>query len=317
KAGLIKKENLTDGQPDSIQTFVLNLRRAKFSDIRVRQALALAFDFDWGNKTLSHGLYAPMNSYFTGSEMAATDLPQGEELQVLEKLKDKIPPEVFTAPFSAPRTDGSGNARENLLKARNLLTAAGWQTKNGVLTNAKTGEVFQFEFLLFQQNLEKWVNPYLQNLARLGIKGTVRLVDVTQYVNRLNTYDFDMMVGGPGQSMSPGNEQREIWGSDAATRDGGRNLGGIKDAAVDAIINGLVEAKSRESLVAHVKALDRVLLWNWYAVPMLSHGAIWWAYWDKFGHPARTPLQGPHIATWWVDTAKAAKIDAERKAARK
>ncbi|MBL8643215.1 MAG: ABC transporter substrate-binding protein [Rhodospirillaceae bacterium] len=317
KAGLMTKDSFTDGQPDTVQVFTLNLRRAKFADVRVRQALALAFDFDWGNKTLSYGLYAPMSSYYTGSELAATGLPQGEELQILEKYRAQIPSEVFTTPFTPPRTDGSGSNRGNLLKARALLSAAGWETKNGVLVHAKTGEKFEFEFLLAQQGLEKWVNPYLQNLARLGITGKIRLVDVTQYLNRLNAYDFDMLVGGTGQSLSPGNEQREMWGATAADRPGGRNLGGIKNPAVDAIIEDLVQAKTRESLVAHTRALDRVLLWNWYAVPMLSHGAIWWAYWNKFGHPARNALQGPHLATWWLDAEKAARVESDRKAVRK
>lgn len=316
-AGLMKKETFTDGQPDSAQVFVMNLRRDKFSDARVRQALALAFDFDWSNKTLAYGLYAPMSSYFMGSELAATGLPQGEELEILEKYRGKIPDEVFTTPFTPPRTDGSGNNRANLLTARNLLKEAGWEPKNGVLTNTKTGATFELEFLLAQPSLDKWVNPYLQNLSRLGIKGQLRVVDVTQYLNRLNNYEFDMLVGGPGQSASPGNEQREFWGSAAADRPGGRNLSGIKNPAIDGLIEDLIASKSRESLVARTRALDRVLLWNWYTVPQLSHGSIWWAYWAKFGRPERTPLQGPSLATWWFDAAKSSEIDEKRKTVRK
>lgn len=311
-AGLMVKDAFEDGQPDGIQIFVMNLRRTKFADIRVRHALALAFDFDWGNKNLSYGLFAPMTSYFAGSELAATGLPQGEELAILEKYRGKIPDEVFTTPFTPPHTDGSGNNRENLLKARELLAAAGWVTKDGVLTNTASGEKFEFEFLTRQQSLEKWINPYLQNLARLGIKGQIRLVDTTQYVNRLTNYDFDMMIGGPGQSMSPGNEQREIWGSESAERDGGRNLGGIKDPAVDAIIEELINAKTRESLMAYARALDRVLLWNWYGVPQLAQGSIWWAYWARFGHPVQVPLHGPHLATWWFDATKSAAVENRR-----
>lgn len=315
-AGLMKKESFTDGQPDSTQVFVMNLRRAKFADLRVRQALALAFDFDWSNKALAYGLFAPMNSYFAGSELAAVGLPQGEELRILEKYKERLPPEIFTAPFSPPRTDGSGSNRANLLKARDLLIAAGWEVKDGSLRNAKTGEKFEIEFLLYQQALEKWISPYLRNLRRLGIEAKIRPADLTQYVNRLNDYDFDMIFGGPGQSMSPGNEQRELWGTAAADRPGGQNVGGIKNPVIDAIIENLIKAETRESLVAHTRALDRVLLWNWYAVPELTHGSIWWAYWTKFGHPAHTALQGPHLATWWYDKAKAAGIEVSRKTIR-
>ncbi|MBX7198283.1 MAG: extracellular solute-binding protein [Rhodospirillaceae bacterium] len=310
-SGLMVKEDVRDGLPDRAQTFTMNLRKPMFQDRRVREALALAFDFDWGNKTLAFGVFAPMNSFWSGSELASSGLPQGEELAILEKYRGKIPDEVFTKPFSQPRTDGSGNNRENLVKAKNLLTAAGWTTKNGALVNAR-GEPFEFEFLLAQQGLEKWVNPYFQNLAKLGIKGKIRLVDTTQYINRLTNFDFDMIVGGIGQSISPGNEQRENWGSAAADKKGGRNLAGIKNPVVDAIIEDLIVAKTRESLIAHTRALDRVLLWNWYFVPEFSTPADWIAYWNKFGKPGKVPMQGPDLALWWYDAAKAAKVDAAR-----
>lgn len=312
-AGLMMKETFTDGMPDNAQGFAMNLRRAKFQDIRVREALALAFDFDSNNKTIAYGQYSPMESYFQGSELAAAGLPQGEELEILSRYKGRVPDEVFTRPFQPPRTTGAGNVRDNLLKARNLLAAAGWQVKNGVLTGP-AGEPFTFEFLIWQPGIERWVNPYLQNLERLGIKGTLRVIDTTQAINRLNEYDFDMIVGVPGQSISPGNEQRDYWGSAAADRPGGRNYGGIKNPVVDEIIEGLIKAQTRESLVAHTRALDRVLLWNWYVVPELSVGVTRHAYWNKFGHPARVPLHGPDLTTWWLDPAKAAKVDAARSA---
>ncbi len=311
ESGLMVKDDIRDGLPDRAQIFAMNMRKPMFQDRRVREALALAFDFDWGNKNLSYGLFAPMGSYWIGSELASSGLPQGEELAILEKYRGKIPDEVFTRPFSPPRTDASGNNRENLVKAKNLLTAAGWTTKNGALVNAK-GEPFEFEFLLAQQSMEKWVNPFFQNLAKLGIKGRIRVVDTTQYINRITNFDFDMMVGGPGESISPGNEQRENWGSAAADKKGGRNVGGIKDPVVDAIVEELIVAKTRESLVAHTRALDRVLLWNWYGIPMLSTPADWIAYWNKFGKPAKVPMQGPDLALMWYDTAKAAKVDAAR-----
>jgi microcin C transport system substrate-binding protein len=312
---LIVKEDFTDGEPDAVQVFVLNLRRAKFADARVRQALALALDFDWSNKALAFGQYAPFHSYFQGTELAARGLPSSEELAILERYRDRLPAEVFTTEFQPPRTDGSGNNRANLLKARELLAAAGWSSAGGTAINA-AGEKFDVEFLLAQQGLEKWISPYLQNLKRIGIDGRIRLVDRTQYVNRLTTYDFDMIVGGPAQSLTPGNEQREFWGSAAADRPGGRNLGGIKNPVIDAIIEDLVKAQTRESLVAHVRALDRVLLWNHYAVPQLSVPVTRYAYWNKFGHPPRTPLRGVAITTWWVDAAKAADLERRRAAVR-
>lgn len=311
-SGLMVKEEFRDELPDNAQGFVMNQRRAKFQDVRVREALALAFDFDSSNKTIAYGQYEPMSSYFQGSELAATGLPQGEELAVLTKYKGKIPDTVFTTPFQPPRTTGAGNIRTNLLRARDLLTAAGWEVQGGTLVNKASGEPFTFEFLLWQQGLERWISPYLQNLERLGIKGSLRMIDTTQAINRLNEYDFDMVVGVPAQSISPGNEQREFWGSAVADNPGGRNWAGIKNPVVDAIIEGLITAQTRESLVAHTRALDRVLLWNWYVVPELSAGQIRQAYWNKFGHPAMVPLHGPNIVTWWIDPAKAAKVDAAR-----
>jgi microcin C transport system substrate-binding protein len=310
-SGLMVKDDVRDGLPDRAQIFAMNMRRDKFKDRRVREALALAFDFDWGNKNLAYSLFAPMSSYWAGSELASSGLPQGEELAILEKYRGKIPDEVFTKPFSPPRTDASGNNRDNLVKAKNLLTAAGWTMKGASLVNAK-GEPFEFEFLLVQQGQEKWVNPYFQNLAKLGIKGSIRRVDPTQYINRLNTFDFDMMLGGPGESISPGNEQRENWGSAAADKQGGRNVGGIKDPVVDAIVEDLIVAKTRDSLIAHTHALDRVLLWNWYGIPEISVPTDWIAYWNKFGKPAKVPMQGPDPALFWFDGVKAAKVDAAR-----
>ncbi len=311
ESGLMKKESFTDGMPDNTQGFVMNLRQSKFSDRRVREAMALAFDFDWSNKTLAYDQYAPMESFYGGSELAATGLPKGEELAILEAHRDQLPDEVFTTEFAPPRTDGSGNNRANLLKARQLLAAAGWEIQGGVLTHAESGEKFEFEFLLGQPGLEKWITPYLRNLDRLGIKGTMRTVDSTQYVNRINAFEFDMVVGVPNQSISPGNEQREFWGSEAADRPGSRNWSGIKDPAIDSIVEGLVSAGTRASLVAHTRALDRVLLWNYYFVPQLSVPATRHAYWNKFGHPEKTPLQGPDLAAWWYDAEKATVIDAK------
>jgi microcin C transport system substrate-binding protein len=311
--GQIVRETFKDGTPGTTQGFVMNLRRAKFADARVREAFSLAFDFDWSNKTLAYGQYEPMNSYFGTSDLAASGLPQGEELQILERLRGKVPEEVFTKVYAQPRSDGTGGNRENLVKARTLLQAAGWQVRDGVLTNAKSGERFEFEFLIAQPSLEKWIGPYLRNLERLGIKGRLRIVDMPQYVNRITSFDFDMLTGVPRQSLSPGNEQTEMWGSAAADRPGSQNLAGIKDPAVDAVVAGLLAAKTRESLVAHTRALDRILLWNHYHVPQLSILGTRMAFWNKFGRPALTPLQGPDTTSWWYDDAKAKALDAKRR----
>ncbi|MCB2107426.1 MAG: ABC transporter substrate-binding protein, partial [Rhodobacteraceae bacterium] len=304
----IIKQGFRDGLPDNVQCFVLNLRRGKFADALTRQALALAFDFDWSNKTLAFGQYEPMASYFQGSELAATGLPDAAELAVLEKYRNRIPPEVFTTAYQPPRTDGSGNNRENLLKARTLLQQAGWVAKDGALTDPKTGTVFEIEFLTAQQGIEKWFSPYIRNLERLGIKASIRLVDTSQYVNRLGEYDFDVVLGGPAQSVSPGNEQREYWGSEAADRPRSRNWSGIKNPVIDEIIEDLIRAPTRDDLVAHTRALDRVLLWNHYAVPELSVPVTRYAYWNRFGYPAVTPLRGVDLSTWWFDQARASAV---------
>lgn len=315
-AGALMKEAFEDGQPDTIHPFVINTRREKFADPRVRQALGLAFDFEATNRTVGYGLMAPFTSFWMGSDIASSGLPTGEELAILEKYRGQIPDEVFTTAYTPPHTDGSGNNRDNLLKAQELLATAGWEIRDGTLTNAKTGEKLEFEFLLQRALYEKWVTPYLKNLQRLGVKGTVRMVDPTQYLARMNDFDFDMVIGERvfwgGQSSSPGNEQREMWGSDAAGRTGSENWPGIKNPAVDAIIEELIKAQTRESLLTHAHALDRILLWSHVVVPAFAETKIWWAYWNMLDRPKVTPLSGPDPALWWYDPTKAEKTQAIR-----
>ena len=313
-AGLMIKESVADSSPRGPQVFALNLRLSRFVDRRTREALALAFDFDWGNKNLAYGLFSAMDSIFKGSDLAPAGLPTVEERIILEKYRGMIPEEVFTKPFAAPRTDGSGNNRPNLLKARKLLRAGGWTLKDGVLVDPDGGR-FEIEILEAQQTLEKWLNPYIRNLARLGIKARIRLVDQTQYINRMTNHEFEMTVLTPRQSGSPGNEQREYWGSDAADRPGSRNFYGVKDPVIDSITEELIVAKTRDSLVAHARALDRVLLWNYYIIPMYSTPDTWLAYWDQFGKPPLYPAKGLSgtFATWWYDPIKATKLNAKRK----
>ena len=310
-AALIK-EAFTDDQPDEIHPFVINIRRPQFADIRVRKALALAFDFDGTNRTVAHSLMLPFRSFYQGASLASTGLPSGEELEILARYRGQIPEEVFTTPFEPPRNKSEGDLRKNLILAQSLLAEAGWIIRDGILTNENTGERFEFEFLLRLPFYERWVGPFLKNLERLGIQGAIRLVDPTQYLNRMDEFDFDMTIGARplwgGQSNSPGNEQREMWSSDAADRNGSENWIGIKDPGIDAIIEDLIEAPTRKSLVAHTHALDRVLLWNHFVVPAYAEPNIWWAYWNELGRPQYTPASGPQPAVWWFDEAKAAKL---------
>lgn len=309
KDGRVIKGEFANDTPMSAQGFTFNLRRPIFQDRRVRQALNLAFDFKSLNRTIFYGQYIRQRSYWQRSDMEAKGLPTQAELALLTPLKDKLPLEVFTQEFQQPTTDGSGNARANLLKARDLLTAAGWTLKDGVLT--KDGKPFTFEMLEVQANLNAIITPWFQNLERLGIKATTRVIDSSQYINRLNDYDYDVVILPVFNSLSPGNEQPLFWGSEAANRPGGQNYAGVKDPAVDALVQKVLSASDRESLVTATHALDRVLTWNFYKV--LHYGAPkdWFAYWSKLKHPSRPPQVGlgalgdTIIETWWMDPAAA------------
>jgi microcin C transport system substrate-binding protein len=293
-----------------MQCFVLNLRRSQFQDPRVRRAFNLAFDFEWANKNLFSGQYARVGSFFQGSELAAPEaLPQGRELEILNEVKDGVPPEVFTEVHKNPVSATPEDARNNLRKAAVLLKEAGWQVKDGVLTNAKTGQKMTVEFLLVSPLFERIVQPYLANLARLGIKGTIRMVDSAQYARRLNAFDYDIVVGNFAQSDSPGNEQRDFWGSEAADREGSMNLIGIRDQAIDKLIDHVIFAKDRAELVAATHALDRVLQWNELVVPQWYSPKVRIAYWDRYGQPKTLPSLTPgFLQVWWYDEKLAARL---------
>jgi microcin C transport system substrate-binding protein len=314
RAGLIKKVLIPNQLPSGMQGFGFNLRRPIFQDPRVREALAYAFDFEWSNKNLFYGAYTRTRSYFDNSELAATDLPTGEELKILDQFRGQIRAAVFTKEYDPPKYDGSGDIRAGLLKALKLLEEAGWTFNGGRLVNAKTGQPFEFEFLLDNPQFERIVLPMVDNLRRLGITARVRTVDTAQYQRRMDTFDFDMTVVLFPQSLSPGNEQREFWGSRAADRLGSQNLLGIKNKVIDALIEELVRAPDRASLVAHTRALDRVLQYGYYVIPNFHLAAFRVAYWDKFGRPKISPRYGLGLDTWWVDPA-AAKVLAEKKSA--
>lgn len=312
KKGWVKKLTLPHKRVAGMQGFIFNLRHKQFQDPRVRKALNLAFDFETANRTLAYGQYTRLNSYFDNSELKATGLPQGRELEILNEIKDQVPPEVFTQEFKSPVNTTPEDLRNHMREAMKLLQEAGWTPKNGVLTNA-AGEQLALEILLVQPDFEKWTLPYVENLKRLGVKATVRIVDSSQYTRRVKAFEFDIIVDSFGQSHSPGNEQRFFWSSAAADAPGSRNRIGIKNPAIDKLIDRIVFAKDRDELVAATHALDRVLLWNYYLVPNWYRADDWVAVWDMFGMPAKKPSQGVSaIRTWWIDEAKLKALNAAR-----
>lgn len=293
--------------PTGMQGFAMNIRRPLFQDSKVRQALAYAFDFEWSNKNLFYGQYSRTDSYFSNSELAARGLPEGEELAILENYRGRVPQEVFTTPYAPPATDGSGNNRDNLRQAAQLLKEAGWSVRDGRLVDAQ-GRPFDFEILLSSPDFERVAQPFARNLERLGITARIRTVDPAQYQNRLNDYDYDMTVEVFGQSLSPGNEQRDFWGSASADIPGGRNTIGIKDPVVDELVNLVISAPSRESLLARTRALDRVLLWGHYVIPHWHIRSFRVAQWNMFGRPVEFPKYGFAFDAWWVDQQKLAAL---------
>lgn len=299
KDGRIKKEEIQNHLPAGMQGFVMNIRRPVFADRAVRQALQYAFDFEWSNKAMAHGAYKRTASYFENSDYAAKDLPQGRELEILEEFRSELPPEIFTQAYKNPVTDGSGNARDNLRKAMEILDAAGYTLgTDGV--RAKDGTRLTFEIVDNQPEFERWVLPFIRNLKRIGIEAKFRVVDSSQYVARMNDFDFDMTVSGFGQSLSPGNEQREYWGSAKADSKGSRNIIGVKNPVVDKLCEKIANATSQDELVAATKALDRVLLWGYYVIPQW-HTNVWKvAYWDRFERPEnQAPYDIGITDTWW------------------
>jgi microcin C transport system substrate-binding protein len=293
-----------------MQAFALNLRRPKFSDPRVRRALNYAFDFEEMNKQIFFGQYKRISSYFDGmEELMATGLPQGKELEILEAVRAEVPAEVFTKPYTNPVGGNPEAVRENLREAVRLLKEAGYEVRDRKLVDVKSGAPFTIELLTQQPDFERVMLFYKPSLERLGFTISVRTIDPIQYENRLRSWDFDITTQSWGQSLSPGNEQREDWGSQAADMAGSHNVVGIKNPAIDKLIDRVIFAKDRADLVAATKALDRVLLWNHYVVPQWNYPKVRTARWDRFGRPTELPKYGlsGFPTLWWFDADKAAK----------
>lgn len=311
KDGRVVKEIFPDRSSGVMQGFFLNLRREKFQNPDLRLALNYAYDFETTNEIVSANLLKRVDSYFAGTELASSGLPEGKELEILEEVRDQVPPEVFTTEFKNPVGGNPQNVRNNLREAVKLLRKAGYELKDGKMVDAKTGEQLSIEFLYRDKASERTLLPYSKNLKSIGINPVLRLVDPSQFITRLRGRDFDTLVLAIGQSLSPGNEQREYWGSEAADNMSSANYAGIKNPAIDHLIDKVIYAKDRETLVAATHALDRVLLWNHYVVPQFYSDETRTARWNRFAHPQNMPKYSTGFPTiWWYDKELAEKTGA-------
>lgn len=298
--GPIVTEELEHERPVGMQAFVFNTRKDKFKDPLVRRAMAYAFDFDWANRNLFYGQYRRTDSYFENSELASEGLPQGDELALLEPFRHQLPEDVFTESYQPPSTSGDQTLRDNMREGLRLFREAGYSISNGKMVHEKTGEGLRFEILLSQKNFERIVLPFANNLKKLGIEVDVRLIDSNQYVQRVRSFDFDVITQVIPQSDSPGNEQREYWHSDTADVNGSRNYMGVSDPVVDELIGLLIQSSDREQLVTRVRALDRVLLHSHYVIPQWHLNVDRIAYWQKLVRPDAVPKNGTDLSNWWA-----------------
>ncbi|MFP3543253.1 extracellular solute-binding protein [Rhizobium sp. SIMBA_035] len=288
-----------------MQALTPNTRRDQFKDPRVREALNYAFDFEDLNKNLAYGAFKRIDSYFWGTDLASSALPQGRELEILQGLKDQVPPEVFTTPYTNPVAGDPQKLRDNLKTAIGLFKEAGYELKGNKMVNSKTGQPMSFEILLSNSSFERSVMPFANNLKKIGIDARLRTVDASQYTNRVRSFDYDMIWSIWGETMNPGNEQMDYWGSQAAAQQGSRNYAGITNPAIDTLIKMIIFAPNRDEQVAAIKAMDRVLLANHYVVPLFYSNNSRLAYWDKIAHPAELPeysIGFPDV--WWSKDAK-------------
>lgn len=299
--GRIVREAIPHQRPSGMQGFVFNTRKLVFRDPKVRQALAYGFDFQWANRNLFFDQYTRTNSYFENSELASSGLPEGPELDILERFRDQLNPEVFTREYTPPDTSDSRSMRDNLRAAMELLNEAGYSIRGGKMVHEETGKQLSFEVLLFQKSFERVVLPFTRNLERLGIDVTVRLVDSNQYIQRVRSFDFDMITQVLPQSDSPGNEQREYWHSSTAEVSGSRNFMGVNDPVVDQLVDMVIQAPDREQLVHRVRALDRVLLHSHYVIPHWHLTKDRVAYWNHLQRPEVTPKNGIDLNNWWIN----------------
>jgi microcin C transport system substrate-binding protein len=304
--GKIIRKEVTSKNPEPMQALAFNLRRSLFQDVRVRQALGYFLDFEWLNENIFHSAYARLQSYFQGSDLASSGAPSQSELEVLKAYQGKLPENIFTTAYVPPKTDGSGNIRQNLNHAKKLLEQAGWAVKDGVLTHRESGQPFEFEILLAIPDMERVIQGFVKNLKRLGISAKIRIVDTAQYMRRVDTFDYDMIFAVYLQSISPGNEQREFWSSSRATIQGSKNYIGIKDPTIDEVIEKLISATTREQLITYCRVLDRLLLWGYYVIPAWYRGKNPIAYWKKLKHPKIIPPYGIDIYAWWSADAEKA-----------
>jgi microcin C transport system substrate-binding protein len=312
KDGRIKLATLADERPSGAQGFFINTRRDKFKDVRVRKALGLVFDFEWSNKNLFFGLYTRTGSYFENSDLKAVGPPTPDELKLLEPFRDKLPEAVFGEPVSPPVTDGSGNNRAQLREAAKLLDEAGWkQTPQGVRNEA--GQLLSIEILMDSPSFERIIAPYVKSLKSIGVDASMRLVDSAQYERRMKDYDFDLTTQRYALRLTPGVELKNFWGSKAAASPGSFNLAGISDPVLDELIDKIVQAKSREELIAATRAADRVLRAGYYWVPQWYKGAHNLAFWDKFSWPEVKPkYERGALETWWIDAEKEKALAARK-----
>ncbi len=317
KQGFLKKQTVRDYSPRGMQAVVLNVRKPPFDNIKFREALNYAYDFEWTNRNIFNNAYKRTSSFFSNSDMASEGLPQGRELEILNQFKDQLPEQVFKEVFKNPVTDGSGNNRENLRKAQELLSEAGYKIANGKLIDPTTKNPVVIEFIEYDTTFERILNPYSQNLKRLGIELKIRQLDVSQYINRLQGHDFDMTSLVLLQPLLPGNEQRDNWSSEAADTKGSGNYMGIKNPVVDQLIEMLINSPSLEELTYRTRALDRVLLHHHYVIPQYDSTEHRLVYWDKFGQPEIAPAFDRTfdvaISTWWVDPEKAKRLANRKK----
>jgi microcin C transport system substrate-binding protein len=308
RAGKVKKEILPDETPSGTQGFFINTRREQLKDPRVRRALDLAFDFEWTNRNLFYGLYERTQSFFENSPMKAEGEPSEAERTLIAGLGVNVPDEALGSAYLPPESDGSGQDRNLLMQAGKLLDEAGWTIKKGMRVNDK-GEPLKIEILMFEPTFERLAAPYLKNLKLLGIDARIRMVDAAQYQQRLKDFDFDITTQRYVMRNTPGVELRSYFGSAAAQMGGSLNLAGIADPAVDALIERVIGAKSRDELNTAARALDRVLRAGHYWVPHWYKASNNVAYWDKFSRPEQKPRFDRGILdTWWYDEAKAAKL---------